>query len=362
MTRSPATDTAYGAASFEVGGAPDAVAKTIQLFAIGAVATRNGNPPRVVVADRAHAEAIVAASQVRAGSTQLMIDYDHQSVFGARPGVGGRAPAAGWMTRLFATDDGIFADVEWTPAAQSQLAAREYRYISPFFHIQRGTDRVLKIINAGLTNTPNLDLAAVASATPGKDPDQMNMSRIAEALGLSADASEEEVLRAIAAMSTAKKAMTAVASAIDLAVDADGAAVAGAVAALRTRADAGPDPAKYVPIDAVNALQATMSDLKAQIDVIEQERVASAVDAAIAQGKLIPAQRDWAVGLATSNAAAFATFVENQPVLVRPGTEMAEGGKPAAKAERLTAEQQAVCSALGLDEAVFLKTLNEGAE
>ncbi len=51
--------------------------------------------------------------------------------FSAVPGVGGTAPAAGWIKRLEARPDGIWAAVAWTEAAQARIRAGEYRYITP---------------------------------------------------------------------------------------------------------------------------------------------------------------------------------------------------------------------------------------
>ncbi|RWE48621.1 MAG: hypothetical protein EOS24_34125, partial [Mesorhizobium sp.] len=102
-----------------------------------------------VTGDKASMEQIVANTRQYAGSTDLAIDYDHQTVFGAIPGVGGKAPAAGWIKELQARDDGIFGRVEWTAAASAAIKAGEYRYLSPVFFHEKTTGRVLAIRMAG---------------------------------------------------------------------------------------------------------------------------------------------------------------------------------------------------------------------
>jgi phage I-like protein len=329
--------------------ADGSMVSTVQLFAMGQRPSRNGKPPLVRVDDLAHANEIVAATAVYHGSNDPVVDYDHQTFFGARPGVGGQAKASGWMRRIFAGADGIFAEVEWTPAAASALKAREYRYISPAF--QHDADgRVLAIVNAGLTNTPSLDLAAVASATT--EGAIMNLSAIAEALGLGGDAGQDEILRAIANLSGYTAKMTAVASALGVA---EGADLAAAAAALKTRADAGagePDPAKYVPVASVAALQTSVQSLQAQLDTLGAEKRTAKIEAAQAEGRLPPALVAHASGIVDE--VSLDAFLAALPkgglgVSAVTGAVMSEGG--------LDADQVALCAAMGWDQAAYAAQL-----
>lgn len=341
--------TAYAAATFSV--AEGEGRKVIQLLAIGNVEPRNGVPKRVVVADRAHADAIVTASQAYHGGTDMVVDYDHQSVWGAQPGVGGQAKAAGWAKRLFATDQGVFAEVEWNAAASAALDAREYRYISPVFKFETATGRVTRIINASLTNTPNLDLVAVASAlTTEKDVQNMDLTKIAGALGLGAEADEAAVLSAIGGLTGFKTQLAATASALGLTATATGEEIAAAAATAKAAAGE-VDPAKFVPIEAVTQMQATMSSMQAQLDTIGGDRRAKMVDDAIAAGKLFPAERAGMIAWAAKDEAACSAAIAVRPVFKGGAvvTEPAEG-----KGAMLTAEEKAFCSAMGLTEEAFL--------
>jgi phage I-like protein len=323
---------------------------TVQLLGMGAHPSRNGKPPVVRVDDLAHAERIVAATARYHGSNDPVVDYDHQTFFGARPGVGGQAKASGWMRRIFATASGIFAEVEWTPAAQSALRAREYRYISPAFqHDAQG--RVLAIINAALTNTPSLDLAAVASAT--SEGAIMNLSAIAEALGLGGEASQEEILRAIANLSGPAATMTAIATALGAA---DGADLVAAATALKAKADAAatgePDPAKFVPVATVAALQASVQSLQGQLDTFAADKRKAKIDAAQADGSLPPALVAHASSI--TDDASLDAFLGALPkgglgVAAVTGAPQGEGG--------LTAEQAAMCSDMGWDRAEYAAQL-----
>lgn len=351
------TNLAWGtaiAAVASVGGQEVGPVETIQLLAMGANPSRNGKPAVVRVDNAAHASRIAAATAAHHRSNDIVIDYDHQSMFGARAGVGGTARAAGWMKRVYATDQGVFADVEWTDAAASALGAREYRYISPVFqHDAQG--RVVRIINAALTNTPSLDLAAVASAFSTEEGTaSMNYGPIAKALGLGEDASEEEILRAIANLGSAAT-MTAIATALGAA---DGADLVAAATALKTQADAGaPDPAKYVPIETVAAMQTSIQSLTANMGTMQEEKRKAKINAAQADGRLAPAMVAYATSITDDEKL-------DQLLAALPATNL---GKPAIDGGKLTADGQltteevALCTSMGWDQAEYLAELKEEA-
>lgn len=321
--------------------------KRIQLLRIGANPTRDGRKV-YQVENRAHAEEIVAATAKYHGSTDPMVDYDHQSVFGTKDGVGGKAPASGWMKSLTVEADGIYADVEWTKAAAAALVDHEYRYISPYFgHTASG--RVTRIFNAALTNRPELELKAVASQTSGE-----NMDEIIKALGLSPGASVEDVLQAIAAMTTtaasAKAALlerTAICSTL-------GVAETATLEEIRTAASAGGkvDPTKFVPIG-------ELTELRTRMDTIDEERVTASVDAAITAGKIRPAaeSRAWALDYARKDAVGFAKYVGMQPAIVVAGAE--ELRSAAMASDTLTDEEKAICAQTNVSEADYLASRKE---
>lgn len=85
----------------------------------------------------------------------IPLDRDHAFYKGMS------APAAGWFVpgSEEVTAEGLFADVEWTPAAAEQVRNREYRYISPEFSFatRRSNGQVIReptLMAATLTNRP----------------------------------------------------------------------------------------------------------------------------------------------------------------------------------------------------------------
>lgn len=326
----------------EVCAAGGELVTRIQLLPIGEIlCKRDGR--RFRVRDLAHAQAIVAATTDTAGRADVPIDYDHQTLFGAIPKVGGTAPASGWMRNFSATPEGIFADVEWTEAAAAKLKAREYRYISPVFRMDPKTGDALVILHAALTNYPAItELAAVASATSSGD--SMDLTKLALALGLKADATLDEIVAAQAAQ-TAR--LGAIAAAAGLTPNATDAEIAAAKAGLV-------DPTKYVPISELQAANARLDKLESESATAA---ASAAVDAAIAAGKVTPANRDWAMGYAKKDLAGFQAFSGNAPVVVTPKTEATT--KAPEKVEELTEDQIAACKATGCSPEAFLKTLKE---
>ncbi len=68
-------------------------------------------------------------------------------------------PAPGWITNVIAEDDGVYAEVQWTPLGQKLLAEDQYRYVSPewFWTWKRASDgKIFKHVLTGcaLTNKP----------------------------------------------------------------------------------------------------------------------------------------------------------------------------------------------------------------
>lgn len=261
-----------------------------------------------------------------------VIDYEHQTLNAAANGK--PAPAAGWIGRLEARDDGLYAvAVEWTAAAATMIGERQYRYISPVFSYDKHTGRVLAVAHAALTNFAGLDgltdLAALVAKFSHPSSEEMPMKALLAALGLSETATEGEALAALKALK---------------------AALQGEVAALRAAA---PDPAKYVEVATLTAVRgelatanAALAALKAEKHEAEVERI---VQAALAAGKLTPAIEPWARSLGKSDLAALNAYIEAAPVVVQPGTTQSGGrAGTGAGASQSTDVDLAVMKALGL--------------
>lgn len=301
------------------------------LIPAGAFRPRDGRALSVDawVLDAAGAQRVIAA--FRARSVQLPVDYEHQIL--AAPENGKPAPAAGWIADLeWDATRGLLARVVWTAAARAAIEAEEYRYWSPVFSYD-SSGHVLQVLHAGLTNTPALDLPALtlrAAARYTTGAPTVDLAKLRELLGLAADADEAAVLAALTKLKAqADDAETAVAAARAQAVD----------------------PARYVPIAVVTDLQTQVAALRAEQT---NGQVAALVDAGVADGRILPAMREWATDLGRSNVAALRAYLDKaQPIAALVGTQT-QGAPPATVGDTgLTTDELAVCRATGVEPSAF---------
>lgn len=314
---------------------PDGTApEWVKLFGYGTVTGRNGLGP-YTVRDAAHAAEIIATTSAYQAGADAPIDYDHQTQMA--PQNGQRAPASGWIKGLEARADGLYARTEWTAAASQHIAAREYRYISPtFVHDRDGT--VIRIVGAGLTNLPNLEIPAIASQTQGDpimDPAEL-IKQIRAALGLPDDTADDALIeRCKALVAAAEKAdqTTATASQVDL--------------------------TRYVPMDVHLAVAGQLSSLQQSSATNE---VTGAVEAAIRDGKVTPAMRDWALAYANQDLGGFRRYVDGAPVLVATASQAkAPAPEKSAGKPGLTQDQVDIAERLGLSATDYATALAETA-
>ncbi|TCP09248.1 phage I-like protein [Crenobacter luteus] len=333
--------------------------KAVRLLPAGQFRARDGRPwdaPYWLI------DAAIAANVIRRAANRadnFVIDYEHQTLLADQNGQ--PAPAAGWFKTVEWREDGLYAvDVEWTPRATQMLADREYRYPSPVFRYDPATGEVLELLHAALTNHPALDgltdlatLAALKFSSLGESkirtqsaqPDQphqenhiVTLAELLQLLGLPADTDEAGAKAALAALKTRADKTTE---------------LEGQVTALKASTET-PDPAKFVPLTAMKALQDQLVALSSQVTGREVDEL---VASAIQDAKLLPAQEAWAKELGKKDIAALKQYLTvAQPIAALTGTQT--GGKKPAGADdkqQLSAEELAVCKALGQDPAVFAK-------
>ena len=319
----------------------------IQLLPYGKFRATDGRPTDVeawYVTDTNGADVVALANNQR---NPLPIDYEHQIIHSLKNGK--EAPSAGWMEYFYFTPQGIFADVRWTDKAADYIKNGEYRYISAVFAYD--TDGyVRKIFHAALTNTPALDgmeeamVAASVNLLQEDNPmDKKLLAALCALFALKADASEADITEKVTALSAAKGD-----SPVDvLNVYAKLAEKEQSVAALSTQVG-NPDPAKFVPVDQVVALQADFNALKTSV---EADKKAALITAALSQGKLAPALKDWAQSLSVE---ALSAYLEKAPAMAALSGEPQAKGDPEQKVAALSAAEQAAARALGMTEAEFM--------
>ncbi len=276
-----------------------------------------------------------------------VIDYEHQTLH--KEANGQPAPAAGWMHGLrWIEGRGLFAEAELTERARALVQSGEYRYFSPVFEYARGSGEVTRILMGALTNHPAIagmeavNLMAAASArftttptTSTKESDDMNelLKKLLAALGLPEDASEEQALAALKAL-TDKPAVAAT-----------------------TATTTAPDPAQYVPVAVVQELQTNLAALSASV---HSRAVDDVIAPALGDGRLLPAEEAWARDTAKTPAglASLTSLLKvRQPIAALASTQT-KGQPPAAAAtdtHGLTADELAVAAACGMTPEAYAK-------
>lgn len=318
-------------------GAP---AEEIHLLPAGEFAAMDGRPYEGGMwrMDAAIAERVIERFERR--KNPAVIDYEHQTLYASYKD--GAAPAAGWFSGLRFDDKGLWATgVKWTERASAMITAGEYRYISAVFSYLPDSGEILEIYHAGLTNNPALDgmaevwqhqAAARFSLHPQEDT--VDRKQLIELLGLSADADDAAITAALTALRDRAQTLEQ------------------QVASLAQQAN--PDPAKYAPVAVVEELRSQLAALTAS----QRDRdVSELVEAGLEDGRLLPAQREWAESLGRSNLEALRSYLDTaQPIAALRGTQT--GGKPPGDLPHgLTEQQLAICRNCGLDPEEYAKSL-----
>lgn len=353
---------ALGACSFAVptldAGAGNII--DIQLTPVGAFKPSDG---RDMPVDAWRIDAAIAARVIerfKQRRNPAVLDYEHQTL--RKEDNGQPAPAAGWLRALqWREGSGLWATVELTERAVEYIRAGEYKYISPVFFFDPQTGEVLTIQMAAFTNTPAIDgmepLALRAAATFGfttdethEEPSMKLLAAILAALALPQTTTEDQAIAALTAVKPKLDALDQIRK--DLGVEeqamGDGAAVVAACSTLRTAAAAQkPDPSKFVSVDVVESL-------KGDIAALTAKQVGSEVDALVKagleDGRLLEAQKTWAIDLGKSNLAALTTYLATATPIAALNATQTGGRQPAGQQDEngLTPDELAVCSATGV--------------
>ena len=259
----------------------------------------------------AAAARVIALAQ--ASTNDLPIDYEHQTQQAA---VNGQpAPAAGWMQGaklVYRPGEGLFAlDVEWTKRAQQYLDDDEYRYQSATFMHDPVTGEVLGLVGAALTNRPALD--GLTSA---------RLAALSAQLGHDSPTPEDTMNPILKALLDAQ---------------------------ITTLRAAAPDPAKYVAVETVTALNSELTTLRAKVAQGEIDQI---IDQAKAEGKVASevVEKTWR-DIGTADLAQLKALVGATPANPVLGGKRQSDGKQRGNGEgneELTQAELAVCASMGL--------------
>lgn len=308
--------------------------------------------------DATTAQAVIERAKHR--HTPPVLDYEHQTL--KKEENGQPAPAAGRFLELeWCEGSGLWGRVELTARARQMIEDGEYLYFSPVFSY--ATDgRVLALLMGALTNDPAIDgmepLARRAAATFGhfSHEEESNVDELLKAiiaaLALKQDTTEEQAIAALTALkpslAASQEAMSKLRQAFGLGEQATTEQIAACAGQLKQQQV---DPAKFIPVAAVQELQGQVAALTARLNGGEVDGL---VQAALADGRLLPALEPWARDLGGKDAAALKTYLDTAPA-VAALTSMQTRGAPDPNNHNLTAVELEAAKLTGLSAAEYAK-------
>jgi len=299
----------YMLAGKEVQGVPE----WVEILRAGVIRTATGDIP----VRREDLRSILEDFQSHV--VDLVIDYEHQSLKDVE------APAAGWIKEMRLRDSVLEGRVEWTEKAKRYLLNKEYRYLSPVIVVQGGR---MRLHSMALTNTPAIkDQPALV----GKE--ELMEKELRQILGLK---DGEDVLGAVKALKDTLDALRAELGDGDLREK-----VKDLKKAQESKGD-------FVPLKDFRALQEDYGRLKAELAKRDAEAM---VQKGLEEGKLTPAQKDWALAYALKDPEGFKEYLDKAPVVV-PLSEAGSGDTPKAI---LDETQRRINELLGVSEETFKK-------
>lgn len=267
----------------------------------------------VQVLDRQAMDALVANfeksradAEAKGQKYGVLVDADHSSETSTN------TAAMGWVTRLYVDDDkGLMAEIEPTTLGAEKINGKVYRFVSGAWTLD-DDDRPVELVSIGLTNKPNLPVAPMtnaakaakddASGTPPTgegvtkagdgtaanadgdangaggnketpepegngstitNKEEEDMNEIKTLLGLSEEATEEDIAAAVSALVERCNGMEQVTNALGLDETATNEEI----------------------LEAVNAVVNQCGDLQAQNEEIEKEKLEGEAETLIAENE-----------------------------------------------------------------------------
>lgn len=153
------------------------------------------------VCDRAAFEQLIADWRAN-GAKEILMDFEHQSEVDR---IDSDTRAAAWISNLAIDDErGLVGDVKFTDQGAEAVSNRRLRFLSCTWYTDK-QGRPMKMTTVALTNKPNIPVAPILNKGPVqgvknvevKKGSEMDIEKLKTALGLPAEATEEQVLAAI---------------------------------------------------------------------------------------------------------------------------------------------------------------------
>lgn len=331
-----------------------------QLLPKGEFRSRDGSPKDVAhwFIDETIANQLI--ERARLLKQDLLIDYDHETIFKAKKGVdAGNVVAAGWFNadeiQWFDDDErqGLFIKPRWTPKAHQQIKGGEFAFLSAVFPYD-GNGIPLELRMAAVTNDPGITgmqrLAVLSAYDLTTENNAMNallkqlLAKLGVELADGVEPTEEQASAAKDALEALIKGKT------------DAEAQVATLSAKNTDVDL----SKYVPKAAYDATVQQLAVLSAKSTDTEIDTM---VTKARNEGRVIEAEVDYLKQFGKQKGVAeLSAMLEQRPqiaVLSAQQTQTTTVEKTEKGVAVLSAVEKEMAQRLGLSEADFLKQKEE---
>lgn len=277
-------------------------------------------------------EAIIRAQLDR--GVDIPIDIEHATELKASKGED--APALAWIHigELEDRSGELWGKISWNARGAYTVAERSYRYYSPALVIESPANRILCVKSIGLTNSPNLRLPALNHEELGGEDLEKTPKNVLTALNLNAEATETEVLSAIATLKANQKV------------------------AANAQEDLVPKADYTLVLNRAETAEAQLTALNKQAFAAKVE---AAVNQAVKDGKIAPSSKEYYTTSCNTEEALnrFNDFVKSSPTIVSANAEESPGKKPDGGKVELNDEQRAIAAQLGISVEDALKFFTE---
>ena len=258
---------------------------------------RHPHPAGTQVIDGDALQRIAAAAKRR--GQDIPVDFEHATAADAGAALAGHiAPST-----LVVTPAGLHGVIVFNGRGADALRAGAYRHLSPALlynpRLSTGGDlHMERLVAVALTNQPNLSTMEPLTPNPNLQEELMQelLDKLKAALGLPPGGDDAAALRAALEK-------------LEELSEPDGGAVEEA---------AEQEPGDAPEGGAVDPAGNELTALKAELAQLKAKQLAGEIHDAIANGKILPAQRDWAAAYAGQDPEGFRRFLANS----RPAVQM----------------------------------------
>lgn len=272
----------------------------------------------------------------------VVVDYEHQSLSDKK------AIAGGWIKDFYIKENFVVAKVEWTKQAKEEIENKQYRYLSPTIFLKNG--KPIRLHSVALTNTPAIDKMnplRLNDYIEETRKDNYTMEKLLQLLGLDETASEDDVLKAVENLKKSNENTT------EVSANKETAEILG------LKEDASVEEINKSLLELKNNT-VSKSEFLALKQEMEKKEINEILNKAIADGKIVPAQRESFEKIALSDRAIFEEVLKNQkrtsPLGVSYYNNLTENGR-----QELGEIELKACKEFGLTEEDLKKYREVGA-